>query len=124
MPVSFSESDASFWVSVCSQASLVAHPDTGRDELSWVRGSVTSSQNTHAHSAWAVAAEVSRERARSIEALRASRVIGATSGLRIGLRTIFDPCPLDGVAGGCFGSREFAVPDPPLAFQNYQTDCP
>src|SRR4029450_5757642 len=75
MAVSFSESDASFWVSVCSQASLVPRPDTGRDELSWVRGSVTSSQNTHAHSPWAVAAEVSRKRARSRLALRGGCMI-------------------------------------------------
>src|SRR5262249_52257791 len=47
--VSLSESDASFWVSACSQASLVPHPETGRDELSWIRASPASSQNTHAH---------------------------------------------------------------------------
>src|SRR5882724_9900311 len=46
MLVSFTESDASFWVSACSQASLVPHPDTGRDELSCVGGPLTSSQNT------------------------------------------------------------------------------
>jgi hypothetical protein len=61
MSVSLSESDASFWVSACSQASLVPHPETGRDELSWVRASPASSQNTHAHSALAVVAQASRE---------------------------------------------------------------
>src|SRR5262249_24369279 len=59
--VSLSESDASFWGSACSQASLVTHPETGRAELSWVRVSPASSQNTHAHSALAVAAQASRD---------------------------------------------------------------
>src|SRR4029453_2961781 len=75
MLVSFSESAASLRVSACSQASLVPHPDKGRDEPSWVGGPLTSNQNTHAHSAEAVAAGVSKERARSNEALRGSRMI-------------------------------------------------
>lgn len=49
------------------------------------------------------------------------RVIGLTSVTRIQLGTLFNPGPLDGVASGCFGSREFAIPDSPLP---HHTDRP
>ena len=75
-------------------------------------------------SAWAVAVEASMQNAISTEALRPSRVIGLTSITTVGLRTLFDPCPLDGVASGRFCTREFAVPDSPLRIQTYQTDRP
>src|SRR6266566_8370290 len=77
--------------------------------------------STHVHSAWATAADVSSSSEAITEARRSYRLPSVT---RFALRTIFDPCPLDGVAGGCFGSREFAIPDSPLAIQTYQTDCP
>ncbi len=75
-------------------------------------------------SAWAVAVEASMQNAMSTEALRPSRVIGLTSITTVGLRTLFDPCPLDGVASGCFCSREFAIPNSPLRIQTYLTDGP
>src|SRR5262249_37415799 len=100
MLVSFTESDASLWVSACSQASLVPHPDTGRDELSWVRASPASSQNTHAHSARAVAAQASRastaitdaRRSRIVRPLLISRLHCAIA-IRIGPHDVHNQVP-------------------------------
>src|SRR5262245_673991 len=58
-------SDETFLASACSQASFVFHADTVQVELSYLGGPVTSCQNTHAHSAWAVVIEKSRQTATS-----------------------------------------------------------
>ncbi len=77
-----------------SHRDFVSHAPTGSEALA------EALHSTQAHSAWAVAAEVSRESTRSSEALRPSTIIGLTSVTRVGLRTLFDPGPPDGVARG------------------------